>query len=325
MARTRPPCCARPRLLRAAASARAQTRRTGRRRALYDDSLDRDRRSRTSLLPDLQEALQSGAGLSLHYQPKIDLDSGNCTSVEALLRWEHPDRGMVPPGLFVPLVERTALIGPMTQYVLQAAVRQMQFWQTEGIDLRMAVNLSVRNLEEKGLPQRIVDMMRRNDINPAQLEVEVTETALMAAPDRINQALMTLRVQGVTVALDDFGTGHCSLGYLRDLPADTVKLDRSFLVRLDSDERSHVLVGATIETAHRLGFNVVGEGVEEAATLASLRELGCDTGQGYHFARPMPENLLLDWLASRKAKGCAPAHIVADGEPHAAAARPEKR
>lgn len=286
-------------LLRAAAAALHDAMRAGQPHAIYDDKHDRLRRATLGLPPDLQAALHAPGQLMLVYQPKIRLDTGECVGVEALVRWRHPERGMVPPGQFVPLAEQTALIGPLTEWVIGAALRQLAEWKAAGLDQPIAVNVSIRNLEDSGFPAVIGDLLKFHGIEASRLEIEVTESALMSAPDSVTRTLSALRSQGVAVALDDFGTGQSSLSYLRNLPADTLKLDRSFIQGLAADRKNQIIVGAAIDTAHLLGFKVTAEGIEDEAVRDRLRALSCDLGQGYFIAPPLPDQEFRTWLRAR--------------------------
>lgn len=285
-------------LLRAATAALRDAQRRRHSHSIYDDANDKERRKITLLLPDLQAALKRDDQLELHYQPKVRLDTGECTGVEALIRWRHPQRGMVPPGQFVELAEQTALIEPLTAWVLGAALKQLAIWQRDGIDLSLAVNISARNLEDPALPSVIADQLRFHSVEPSRLEIEITESAFMALPKVASRSLEALRGLGVTVTLDDFGCGQSSLAYLRDLPVDTLKLDRSFLRNLATDEKSQLIVGSMIEMARNLGFKVTAEGIETQPIYDRLRDLSCDMGQGYFIARPMPDAELRKWLHS---------------------------
>lgn len=283
-------------LLRAAIAARHDAQRRRQPHAVYDDAADRAQREIALLLPDLQAAFHRDDQLELHYQPKVRIDNGDCIGVEALIRWRHPRRGMVPPAQFVSLAEQTALIGSLTDWTIGTALRQLATWQRAGVDLSIAVNISARDLENAAFPGLIADQLRFHAVEPSRLEIEVTESAFMASPALASQILAAVRGLGVTVALDDFGCGHSSLSYLRDLPADTVKLDRSFLRDLGVDSKSQMIVGSMIDMARQLGFKVIAEGVETQPIYDRLRELSCDIGQGYHIARPMPVAALQEWL-----------------------------
>lgn len=285
-------------LLRAATAALRDAQMRGQPHSIYDDAKDKERRKTALLLPDLKAALKRDDQLELHYQPKVRLDTGDCTGVEALIRWRHPQRGMVPPGQFVELAEQTALIEPLTDWVLGAALQQLAAWRRDGIDLLLAVNISARNLENPALPHAIADQLKFHSVEPSQLEIEITESAFMALPKVAIQSLNALRSLGVTIALDDFGCGQSSLSYLRDLPVDTLKLDRSFLRNLAVDAKSQLIVGSMIDMARNLGFKVTAEGVETRPIYDRLRALSCDMGQGYHIGRPMPDAALQEWLRS---------------------------
>ena len=240
---------------------------------------------------ELESALQlalSRDELFLHYQPKIDIASGRMVSVEALLRWNHPTRGLVPPLDFIPLAEERGLIVPIGRWVIQAACRQIRDWRVQGIVTPpVAVNLSARQFASEALVADIREAMAVNGVAAADLEVELTESVLMADPDRANDVLQQLHVMGVRISIDDFGTGYSSLSYLKRFPAQTVKIDRSFIHGLPSDADDLAITEAVIAMAHSLGLNVVAEGVETAEQLASLRALGCDEAQGFLLGRPV--------------------------------------
>ena len=253
----------------------------------------------TAELADLAErqfALESELRLALardelflHYQPKIDLATGEMRSVEALLRWEHPQRGLVPPNDFIPLAEERGLIVPIGRWVIQAACRQMREWRRAGLVVpAVAVNLSARQFASETLIEDLVRALEEHDIEPSQFEVELTESALMADPERANQVLRQVDAMGVRISIDDFGTGYSSLSYLKRFPARTVKIDRSFIRGLPADTNDAAITQAVIAMAHSLGLAVVAEGVECETQLQTLREMGCDEVQGYLLGRPMP-------------------------------------
>ena len=232
--------------------------------------------------------------LVLHYQPKIDVASGDMTSVEALVRWNHPQRGMVPPGDFIPLAEDRGLIVPLGRWVIQAACRQIRDWRVAGAcPVPVAVNLSARQFASDSLVDDLVDAMRQYGVSPAELEVELTESALMAEPERASDVLRELSAMGMRIAIDDFGTGYSSLSYLKRFPAQTVKIDRSFISGLPADNDDTAITQAVIAMAHSLGLTVVAEGVETEDQMQVLRRLGCDEAQGYLLGRPMPAADLL--------------------------------
>jgi diguanylate cyclase (GGDEF)-like protein len=231
--------------------------------------------------------------LLLYFQPRIDIASGRMLGVEALVRWAHPTRGMVMPGDFIPLAEERGLIVPLGRWVIQAACRQIHDWRRAGLVApRVAVNLSARQFVSDGLIDDLVDALALHGLAPSGLEVELTESVLMADPERANQVLQQLHAMGIRIAIDDFGTGYSSLSYLKRFPAQTVKIDRSFIGGLPSDGDDVAITQAVIAMAHSLGLDVVAEGVETAEQLALLSKLGCDEAQGYLLGRPMPASEL---------------------------------
>ncbi|HVQ88815.1 MAG TPA: EAL domain-containing protein [Actinomycetes bacterium] len=240
---------------------------------------------RLAILADLRSAVDEDE-LFLEYQPKINLETGHVSGVEALVRWNHPTRGVIRPDDFIPLAENTGLITPITWFVVERALQQVRVWQDSGLDLDIAVNLSVRHLTDMSLPDRIAVALERWGVAPSKLIIEVTESSIMTDPKRAAGVLQQLRRIGVAVAIDDYGTGHASLTYLKRLDIDELKIDRSFIMQLDQDSSDAIIVASTIELGHNLGLRIVAEGVEDAATLEWLRGLGCDKAQGYHISRP---------------------------------------
>ena len=251
---------------------------------------------RLALAPELRRAIAVGE-LVLHYQPKIDVRTGAAAGVEALVRWDRPGHGLVPPAAFIELAERTDLIGPLTSWVLRAAVTEQARWAAGGLDLPVAVNLSARSLHP-GLVDEVADVH-----GPGALELEVTESTAMRDPDRSLAVLERLAGLGVRLSVDDFGTGHSSLAYLARLPVSALKIDRTFVVAgLDAEGANRSIVATTIELGHQLGLEVVAEGVEDAETLAILGALGCDQAQGFGIARPMPGADVPGWAAALAAR-----------------------
>jgi len=263
--------------------------------SVFSAEHEKDGAGRLALMSDLRRAVDEGE-LMLYYQPQIDLRTGAMTSVEALVRWMHPKRGLVGPDEFIPLAERTGLIKRLTRSVLTEAIRQARAWELAGLRVPIAVNLSMRNIHDPQLPQTIAQLLQRWDARPDLLRLEMTETVLAADPQRALQTMDSLRAMGVHIALDDFGIGYSSLAYLNRLPLDEIKIDRSFVIGMIDDESSATIVRATVELGHGLGYGVVAEGVENVETRQRLSALGCDAIQGFLVARPMPADQTAEWI-----------------------------
>ena len=265
--------------------------------ALYHAKLERDRISmyspkfdvntveRLRLLSDLRAALDARQ-LHVVYQPQVDLTNGRTVGVEALVRWRHPVRGLVVPDEFIPLAENSGLIFPLTDFVLDVALGQLAIWRAQGYDVRMAVNLSARHLSDLGLPDQVAEIAQRHDVPLSSLVLEVTETAILSDPIRADAVIKTLRRLGVEISIDDYGTGNASLSYLKRLEIDELKIDRSFVSNIRTDDHDMIIVKSTIGLALALGLRVIAEGIEDGPTTAALRELGGVLGQGYHLGRP---------------------------------------
>ena len=264
--------------------------------AIYDPAHDSHSPQRLALLAELGDALRNNQ-LVLHYQPIITTCGGAISGVEALLRWQHPQRGLLPPGDFIAQAERSELIKPITLWVLDTALAQCMAWRRAGIELKVAVNISARNLQDSELPEQVLALCRRHAVTPECLALEITESAIVTDPVRALDTLTTLTRAGVTIAIDDFGTGYTSLGYLKNLSARHVKIDRSFVTEMTHDENDAVIVRSIIDLAHNLGMTVVAEGVENRDVHDILEILGCDQLQGYYYAKPMPAEALTDWMA----------------------------
>ena len=268
--------------------------------AVYDEEQDRYSPDRLALIGELRRAIDQGE-LTLHYQPQVEPETGRVGGVEALLRWQHPERGLVPPDEFIPLAERTGLIRPLTLWVLDAALRQCASWRRAGLDLWVSANLSAANLVDGDTPRQIEQLLRRWDVPPSLFRLEITETTAMADPARTHAVLARLDAMGVQLAIDDFGTGYSSLAYLKRLPVHELKIDRSFVSNMAHDPNDEVIVTSTIDLGHNLGLRVVAEGVEDQDTLDELVRRGCDLAQGYHFTRPLPPAELRAWLTEWQA------------------------
>lgn len=277
-----------------------QAKHRGERVTHYDPNQDPHTLERLKLMADLRHAAARGE-LSLHYQPKIDLRNARSIGVEALIRWQHPELGMVPPDRFIVQAEQTGVIKPLSDWVLNEALRQCQAWQAIGLSLPVAVNISARVLQDPELPAQVHAALRRHGVRAELLKIEMTETAIMSDPQRAMQVLTELDAMGVGLSIDDFGTGYTSLAQLKRLPVDEVKIDRSFVMSMLRDANDAMIVHTIIDLAHNMNCSVVAEGVENRKVLDALAGLGCDEVQGYYFSRPLPANELQDWVQSTAA------------------------
>jgi diguanylate cyclase (GGDEF)-like protein len=284
---------------------------------VYDAARDPNSPARLQRAGELRSAL-AGGELVLHYQPKISVDGGEVTGVEALLRWQHPEHGLLAPGEFLPLAERAGMMGDLTRWVVDAALAQARAWQDAGIDVPIAINLAAANIMDAGLPDAVAERLAHWGVPGERLTCELSEHTVMADPRRAQDVLDRLRRLGVRLSLDDYGTGHSSLAYLKRLPLDEVKIDRAFVSGIVGDANDALIVRSTIDLARNLGLEVVAEGVEGEAVLERLRTLRCHEAQGFHLSRPLPADALVEWLAGRRpapvrrAPGCAsPASRVA--------------
>jgi diguanylate cyclase (GGDEF)-like protein len=266
--------------------------------AVYDAEVDNYRPERLLLVAELRRAIENRE-LVLHYQPKATLVDGTVRGVEALVRWQHPERGLVPPDVFIPVAEHTGLIRPLTFFVVEEALRQCKLWREQGFELTVAVNVAMRNILDEEFPNELERMLGKYRLDPSVLELELTETSVLADPPRAKEILQRLRDTGVSLAVDDFGTGYASLSYLSELPVDEIKIDRSFVMAMDREEQHARIVRSTIDLGRNLCLSVVAEGVESAEVWNRLAELGCDSAQGYFLARPLPAAELTTWLAER--------------------------
>ncbi|HEY3753173.1 MAG TPA: EAL domain-containing protein [Pseudonocardiaceae bacterium] len=253
---------------------------------------------RFQLVTQFRQALENGE-VYLHYQPKVALPSRQILGVEALVRWNHPEFGQLPPDEFVPAVEATGLIGALTSFVTEHALTKVRKWLDKGIRMSAAVNLSVRNLEDENFPDLVAEALARHNVPPELLTFELTESGVMSDPERALPVLRRLHAMGVVLAVDDFGTGYSSLAYLRQLPVDEVKIDKSFVLGMGSDLGDLAVVRSIVELGHSLGLTVVAEGVEEDAARDQLVEMGCHVAQGYLISRPLSEERLEAWLRAR--------------------------
>ena len=263
---------------------------------LYAADLDHHSVRRMSLLGDFQRGL-SADELVVHFQPIICPDDLTLRGAEGLVRWQHPEHGLLAPGAFIESVEQTDMIRPLTLLVLERSIAQCAEWRRSGRDLSVAVNLSVRNLLDANLPYEIEALLDAYGLTPRALQLEVTESMIMADPERVLATVAQLNLLGVCLSVDDFGTGFSSLANLKRLPIDQLKIDRSFVSPMLADESDLIIVRSTINLGHDLGLRVVAEGVEDAQTLECLARLGCDLAQGFHMSKPLSADAFADWIA----------------------------
>jgi diguanylate cyclase (GGDEF)-like protein len=267
--------------------------------AIYTTEQDRHSPNRLALVGQIRTALEKEE-IELYYQPKAELLTGHIKGVEALVRWHHPERGLLFPDEFIPMTENTGLIEPLTVYVLEAAIKQCRVWQEAGLDLTVAVNVSPRSLLDSQLPDQIERLLRKWGLRSSALRLEITESSIMEDPVRAMGILDRLSEKGISLALDDFGTGYSSLSYLKRLPVNELKIDKSFVMNMTADEDDAVIVRSTIELGRNLGLEVVAEGVETEEHWQTLADLGCDFAQGYYLSRPIAAGEFMQWLRARE-------------------------
>jgi diguanylate cyclase len=265
----------------------------------YDPVQDHYDSAKLALVAELKRAI-AGDELELHYQPKAAVASREIVAVEALVRWNHPERGMLYPDEFLPIAEQTGIIDSLTSWVVNDALQQLVHWGHALEDLSVSVNISARNLSRDDFADSILTAVRASGVPPERVLVEMTETALVSDPERAARGLRRLAAAGIRVSLDDFGQGQTSLGYLSTLPLHEVKIDKSFVLDMLEDRSHAAIVRSVIDLAHNLGFEVVAEGVETDAILSELELLGCDIAQGFLLARPMPASELPGWLLAQR-------------------------
>jgi EAL domain-containing protein (putative c-di-GMP-specific phosphodiesterase class I) len=273
---------------------------------VYGPEIDRSNPRRLALVNDLRAAVEDGL-LTCHYQPKVRVSDTSVTGVEALVRWQHPLLGSVPPDDFIPIAEHTGLIVPLTSLVLRTALEECARWTGLGHELDVAVNVSPRALLSPAFVDEVARVLRETGVPADRLTLEVTESSVMSDPARAIAVLHALHGLGVRLSVDDFGTGYSSLAYLQRLPVQEVKIDKSFVRDLAVAAGDGAIVRAIVDLGHTLGLRVVAEGVEDARSLAVLREIGCDTAQGYLVSRPMPADRLLVWLSTASGAPFVPA------------------
>lgn len=266
--------------------------------AVYDASLDAHSPRRLRMMTELGNAIHEGQ-LVLHYQPKIDVESGHCIGCEALSRWEHPHLGAIAPTEFIPLAEMSDLIHPLSLHVAEAALDQLADWDARGLYLSVAINISARNLLDLNFAENLSHLIETKGIAAERLEIEITESALISDPERAMAIISRISAMGVKFSIDDFGTGYSSLSYLKRLPIDSLKIDRSFVQDMLDNEQDAIIVKSTVSLAHNLGLKVVAEGVENNLTLEQLGQLGCDMAQGYQISKALPAQQFERWVRSQ--------------------------
>ncbi|MFP5390968.1 MAG: putative bifunctional diguanylate cyclase/phosphodiesterase [Gammaproteobacteria bacterium] len=262
---------------------------------LYDSAMDKGSEQGLGLLTELRNAIERNE-LRLHVQPKLQLDTGAVVGVEALVRWQHPERGNVFPDEFIPFAEQTGFIRVLTRWVLEQSAMLARSLAVQGIEIKVSVNLSTRDLLDQDLPAKFSDILARHQVEPHSFCLEITESAIMDDPVRAQGTLERLHAMGVDLSIDDFGTGYSSLAYLKRLPVDELKIDKSFVLNMENDVGDTKIVRSTIDLGHNMGLRVVAEGIESEAVWRLLAALGCDQGQGYFMSRPIPAERLADWI-----------------------------
>jgi EAL domain-containing protein (putative c-di-GMP-specific phosphodiesterase class I)/GGDEF domain-containing protein len=285
---------------RALGAALAHARAAHRPWAVYHPQLDAVQQRAFRILAAIPGALAADGQLQLHYQPRVDLADGACIGVEALLRWNHPQLGAISPAEFIPLAEKTALIGDITAWVVRAALAQAALWQAAGQRLTVSLNVSAHDLATPAFADSLAQLLAYHRVDPALLEIEFTESAVADDPLAVGLQLRRLRALGVQIAIDDFGMGYSNFSYLKQIPATTLKLDQSFVRALPADMHDVTILCAMIRLGHEFGHRVVAEGIETARAYELLAGWGCDEGQGYWIARPMSAAQLDGWLADRR-------------------------
>jgi len=265
---------------------------------VYTPQMDQHNPSRLTLVSQVRPALERSE-FEMFYQPKLRLTDGRVAGAEALIRWNHPERGIVAPDEFIPLVEKTVLLGPLTTYVMENVMSQWRAWADESIAIPLAINLSPRSLLDRELPETVRGLLERFEMPASFLRLELTESFLMADSGRSNNVIAALANVGVSLSIDDFGTGYSSLSHLKRLPIDEIKIDRSFVMDMHDDGNDFMIVRATVELGRNLGLRVVAEGVEDRETFDRLADFGCDEAQGYYISRPMPLDEFGRWLSVR--------------------------
>lgn len=269
---------------------------------VYDTTLERCNTRRLTLMGELRKAIINNE-LAAYYQPKIDIKTGIINEVEALVRWKHKIHGLIPPDDFIPIAEQTGIIKQLTLWMLHESLMQCAKWKREGINLRVAVNLSASDLLDAGFSDTVIRTLKTHHMSPDNLQLEITESAVMIDADRSLEVLTRLSTLGIRLSVDDFGTGYSSLSYLSKLPVNELKIDKSFVINMESNSNNAIIVQATIDLGHNLGLEVVAEGTENATDILRLQRLGCDKAQGYYFTKPLDAEEFKNWREKNFADG----------------------
>ncbi|MCT8987006.1 putative bifunctional diguanylate cyclase/phosphodiesterase [Shewanella phaeophyticola] len=263
---------------------------------IYDANIDKNSIERFQLINELKEAIEQNQ-LVLYYQPKLNLVQQKITHVEALVRWIHPKRGIIPPDTFIPIAEKTMQMDALTRWVISEAITQYHRWQAKGVNMCIAVNISAENLKDEQFCHWVIDTLAHHSVPVSAFTLEITEDAVVSDPKLAVKQLTLLRNNGLTLSIDDYGTGYSSLAQLKQLPVDELKIDKSFVQKLLHTETDQIIVQSTLQLAHNLGLKVVAEGIEDKETLQWLTERHCEMGQGFYLSRPLPELQFNDWLS----------------------------
>ncbi|NVK26311.1 MAG: EAL domain-containing protein [Gammaproteobacteria bacterium] len=264
---------------------------------VYEPQFDTNALERLFLSNNLKNAIESDE-LVLFYQPKLNLETMTISHVEALVRWEHPERGLIPPDSFISIAEQTGQMPALTRWVTKQAVTQYNIWQQQGLDISIAINIAPENILDNAYPDFVIDLKKTHNLSDDAITLEVTEDAIVEEPEIAHKVLIYLREHGFKLSIDDFGTGYSSLGQLKLLPVQELKVDRSFVQNLAVDESDQIIVQSTVELAHNLGLSVVAEGIEDETALTWLKKLGCEFAQGYFISKPLPPHLFDKWVAN---------------------------
>lgn len=286
-------------LMKKADIAMYTAKRTDQGYSIYSPELDNHSIEQLSLIGELRDALENDK-LMLYYQPQVDMKTKKVTGVEALLRWIHPVYGFIPPDRFIPIAEQNGLMKKLTMWVLDKSLAQSKEWKEEGIDLQVSINLSASNLQDYQLAEEVEELLKMYSIAPEMLTLEITESFIMKNPTRAMEILQHLSSLGIKLSIDDFGTGYSSLAYLKRLPVDEIKVDRSFVMDMLEDKNDEIIVRTVINLAHNLGLEVVAEGIENIEVWDKLSIMECNTAQGYYLSAPIPPKSLFEWYEERK-------------------------